>query len=394
MVNKYITLENLGTFKDNIDTNYQSKLVSGTNIKTVNSTSLLGSGNIDTKEIFVCTYGTTTYAEITTALSAGKIVFCENSSTSRFYMFTYKASNDNYYFTCSEGNNSSLYMVYIGSSNVWSSSFIALEKNTNKVTSISNSSTDTQYPSALAVYNYAQPKLPAVTNDKYLHTNSSTGALEWVSLTNIFTYIGITTTALSDGSTTNPITINDNSVTAVNGNVVGYGNKEFVWNGSAWEELGDEGNATSSVYGKVKLGSDTTQTIAAENVSSTENRTYAIQTNSNGQLVVNVPWSASSNPVQDLTTNIAGTLDSTAWGNLKTNHYATISSPTMTGLDSSYEFVNIKLSINSNNEYVKLGKNTTNKYSGLFFIEESTNLYEITAYYNGTNIILRCATVY
>ena len=98
--------------------------------------------------------------------------------------------------------------------------------------------------------------------------------------------------------------------------------------------------------------------------------------------------------VQDLTSNTAGTLDATAWGNLKSNHYATISSPTMTGLDSTYEFVNIKLSINSTNQYVKLGKNTTNKYSGLFFIEESTNLYEITAYYNGTNIILRCATVY
>lgn len=65
----------------------------------------------------------------------------------------------------------------------------------------------------------------------------------------------------------------------------------------------------------------------------------------------------------------------------------------MTGLSSDYEFVNIKLSINSNNQFVKLSKNTTDKYSGLFFIEESTNLYEITVYYNGTNIILRCATV-
>lgn len=109
----------------------------------------------------------------------------------------------------------------------------------------------------------------------------------------------------------------------------------------------------------------------------------------------NLEWSELSIPnvVQDLTSNTIGTLDSTAWGALKSTHTATIANPTMTGLDSSYEFVNIKLSINSINQFVKLAKNTTNKYSGLFFIEESTNLYEITAYYNGTNIILRCATV-
>ena len=96
----------------------------------------------------------------------------------------------------------------------------------------------------------------------------------------------------------------------------------------------------------------------------------------------------------DLTTNTAGTLDATAWSNLKTTHYATINSPTMTGLDADSDFVQIKLSINSNNEIVVLTKNTTNKYSGLLFIEESTNLYEVSVYYNGTDIILRCATVY
>lgn len=52
--------------------------------------------------------------------------------------------------------------------------------------------------------------------------------------------------------------------------------------------------ATSSVLGLVKLGSDTVQSTAANSVTSTSSRTYAIQKNSNGQLVVNVPWTTSS----------------------------------------------------------------------------------------------------
>lgn len=48
--------------------------------------------------------------------------------------------------------------------------------------------------------------------------------------------------------------------------------------------------ATSAVLGGAKLGSDTVQTVAANAVSSTAGRTYAIQVNSSGQMVVNIPW--------------------------------------------------------------------------------------------------------
>ena len=51
---------------------------------------------------------------------------------------------------------------------------------------------------------------------------------------------GITTTAISDGSTTNPIVINGASYTAKKGDVVLYDGREFLWTGSAWEQLGDE----------------------------------------------------------------------------------------------------------------------------------------------------------
>lgn len=48
--------------------------------------------------------------------------------------------------------------------------------------------------------------------------------------------------------------------------------------------------ATSTVLGTVKLGSDTAQTVAANAVSSTASRSYAVQLNASGQMLVNVPW--------------------------------------------------------------------------------------------------------
>lgn len=53
------------------------------------------------------------------------------------------------------------------------------------------------------------------------------------------TFMGETTTALTDGATTNPITINNKSVTAIKGYLVVYNNKEFVFDGTKWIEMGD-----------------------------------------------------------------------------------------------------------------------------------------------------------
>ena len=62
---------------------------------------------------------------------------------------------------------------------------------------------------------------------------------EDLGLSGAMRFIGSTTTVISEGSTTNPITINGSSVTAINGNVVLYNHVEFIWVGS-WEKLGDE----------------------------------------------------------------------------------------------------------------------------------------------------------
>lgn len=155
-----------------------------------------------------------------------------------------------------------------------------------------------------------QDALPSTVgnNNKYLHINDITGSLEWSSLsvpTGAFTYIGTTTTQLSDGSTTNPITIGGESVTATNGNVVFYGDAEFVWIGSAWEELGNKNQATSSVLGNIKLGSDTT-------IDGTASKVYPIQLNSSGQAFVYVPWTDTPTDLSNyVTLNTAQTITGT-----------------------------------------------------------------------------------
>lgn len=62
-----------------------------------------------------------------------------------------------------------------------------------------------------------------------------------LSLPSVLKFIGTTTTTLTDGATTNPISIGGKSVTAVSGNVVILSgtDKEFLWTGSAWEEFGN-----------------------------------------------------------------------------------------------------------------------------------------------------------
>ena len=51
-------------------------------------------------------------------------------------------------------------------------------------------------------------------------------------------WIGVTTTAISDGSTTNPIAIGTMSVTAVDGNVAAYDGVDYIFNGTIWQEYG------------------------------------------------------------------------------------------------------------------------------------------------------------
>lgn len=79
-------------------------------------------------------------------------------------------------------------------------------------------------------------------------------------------WIGVTTTPLTDGSTTNPITINGIAVTAVNGDVAGYNNDEFVFSGTVWQKsdlsfLGTLAYKNSVSASYIPQGSVSTPTI-------------------------------------------------------------------------------------------------------------------------------------
>ena len=67
--------------------------------------------------------------------------------------------------------------------------------------------------------------------------------------------------------------------------------KDNTWDVPSYTSSYTLPTATSSVLGGVKLEDDTEQTTAANAVTTTASRTYGIQMNSSDQLVVNVPWS-------------------------------------------------------------------------------------------------------
>ena len=97
-------------------------------------------------------------------------------------------------------------------------------------------------------------------------------------------YLGKTTSSLTDGDTTNPITIDSKQVTAQSGDVVVVESSlsdrtelEFIFNGTKWQEFGSSGalkalafkNSASANY--TPAGTITTPTFAG-----TENQTISV----------------------------------------------------------------------------------------------------------------------
>ena len=84
-------------------------------------------------------------------------------------------------------------------------------------------------------------------------------------------FVGITTSELTDGATTNPIAVSGAEHTAAAGDVVIYDATEFVWNGSKWEKIGNTsaeteeltalGGRLDKLEGKVAESSDLVKAV-------------------------------------------------------------------------------------------------------------------------------------
>ena len=92
-------------------------------------------------------------------------------------------------------------------------------------------------------------------------------------LTGAMHYMGITTTALTDGSTTSTISIDGSSKTvgaSDAGAVVIYSEKEYVWNGAKWQEFGSTGSLKALAFKDNASGTYTPAgTVAAQTFTGT-----------------------------------------------------------------------------------------------------------------------------
>lgn len=109
------------------------------------------------------------------------------------------------------------------------------------ITSVSNEQVTITMPSAQT--SVKNPYSLKFGSKSYDGSSEKTITAADLGLDSALKFHGTSKTPITDGSTTQTVTLsNDSSHTAENGCVLFYGNKEFVWNGSSWEELGNEGD--------------------------------------------------------------------------------------------------------------------------------------------------------
>lgn len=220
------------------------------------------------------------------------------------------------------------------------------------ITSVSNEQVTITMPSAqTAVKN---PNSLKFGSKSYDGSSEQTITAADLGLDSALKFHGTSSTAITDGSTTQTVTLSTGSShKAENGCVLFYGNKEFVWNGSSWEELGNEGDykvkqtavsspaasgttnefidtisqnangvinptkktlayATASAVGGIKVHSVNSGSIT---VSSSGSNYYGVNRDKDGKAYVALPtWSNNAGTVTSITpgTGLTGTSNDTA----------------------------------------------------------------------------------
>lgn len=124
-------------------------------------------------------------------------------------------------------------------------------------------------------------------------------------------YIGITTTALTDGSTTATVSIDGTNKTMTSstaGAVVIYSEKEYVWNGSKWQEFGSTGSLKALAFKDSASGTVTpTGTVSSTFTGSSSNVTITATDNASGNYQPAGTVSVSTNATTNKTATVSST---------------------------------------------------------------------------------------
>lgn len=196
-------------------------------------------------EIFVAEYDVTSYADVLAAYNVGKTIVCYdnthiNSSYDVIaYLTYYDDSSDIFYFTCGIDYADNTYNAYILDTSSWTNvggtipSTSGFEVTSNKVTSISSSSTNAQYPSAKLLYD--QLALKQSTSSRTNTITSSSTSTQYPSASAI---LDLLKTIYPVGS----VYLSTNSICPLSSL---FGTWSLVSSGKAlWTGTGSNGNTT------------------------------------------------------------------------------------------------------------------------------------------------------
>ena len=114
------------------------------------------------QDVYVAEYGVTTREQIKAAWEANKHIVCVYGN--KLYNLTTYGDVYDIYFACVYYSVELLMLSVAGN---WSRKTLYFERENNKVKTISESSTDTQYPSAKAVYDFVNTTLGTLINGEY-----------------------------------------------------------------------------------------------------------------------------------------------------------------------------------------------------------------------------------
>lgn len=133
-------------------------------------------------------------------------------------------------------------------------------------------------------------------------------------------FIGVTTTELTDGSTTNPITIDGSSVTAKNGDIAIYGSTEFIFDGTKWNAFGetaelgdlaykDTASGTFTPSGNVTITPTTSSVTTVTSVGTLPSASYASATETLTFDMGTLPTTGSETVLSGVSASFTGSAD-------------------------------------------------------------------------------------